>query len=101
MHDDPPMCTSSVQASAGSFGQSRFPKTLNQQLRVCLPAAGDPRRYCKGGIDLKHTRRRLTGLSVTSDMGERGRETAVSCRKVGGVLMLGSLPCHDFLVKTT
>ena len=64
----------------GLFGQPCFPKTLNKQLRVWLPAPGDMRRYCKGGIDLKHTRRRVVRLSVTSEMGEGGREAAVSCQ---------------------
>ena len=73
--------TGEREETPGSFGQPRFPKALNQQLRVCLSAPSDQRRYCKGGIDLKHTRRRLTGLSVTSEMGESGRETAVSYRK--------------------
>ena len=70
----------------GSFGQPRLPKSLNQQLRICLrrPAPSDPRRDCKCGIDLKHTRRRLPRLSVTSEMGESGRETAVSSRIGGG-----------------
>jgi hypothetical protein len=40
------------------------------------------------------------GLSVTSEMGESGRETAVSSRK-DGVLTLGFLPCDDGLVKAT
>jgi len=31
-----------------------------------LPTPSDPRRYGEGGIDLKQTRRRLTGLSVTA-----------------------------------
>ena len=57
-------------------------------------------RYCKGGIELKHTRRRLTRLSVTSEMGEGGRETAVSC-PIGGILTKGFLPCDDGLVKAT
>ena len=39
-------------------------------------------------------------LKVTSDMGESGREAAVSCPK-GGVLMLGFLRCDDRLVKPT
>src|SRR6266705_3956853 len=69
--------TSSAQVCAGSFGQPRFPKTLSQQLRVGLPTPGDPRRYCKGGIKLKHTRRSLMCLSIASEMGEGGRETAV------------------------
>src|ERR1700756_5349978 len=85
---------------AGSFGQSRFPKALNQQLRSCLPASGDPRGYGKGGIDLKQTRRRLTRLSVTSEMGESGRETAISLR-IEGVLTLGFFACDDCLVKAT
>ena len=57
----------------GSFGQPRLPKSLNQQLRICLrrPAPSNPRRDCKCGIDLKHTRRRLPRLSVTSEMGEQ------------------------------
>src|SRR5262245_24003735 len=84
----------------GSFGQPCFAKALNQQLRVCLPAASDPRRYRKGGIGLKHTRRRLTGLGITSEMGESGRETTVSCR-IRGVLTLGFLPGDDSLVKAT
>ena len=44
------------------------------------PAATDIRGYCKSGIVLKHTRRRLTRLGVTSEMDESGRSTAVSCR---------------------
>src|SRR5262249_21763167 len=60
----------------------------------------NPRRYCEGGIELKNTRHRLTRLSFTSEMGKRGRETAVSCRP-GGVLTKGFLPCHDGLVKAT
>jgi len=63
-----------------------------------LPAASDPRGYCKVGIDLEQTRRRLTGLCITSEMGESGRETAVSWR-IGGVLTLGFLPSDDSLVK--
>src|SRR6202048_689737 len=81
-----------------SFGQPRFPESLRQQRRVCLPAPGDPRRDCKGGINLKETRRRLTRLGVTSEMGESGRETAVWFR-IDGVLTLGFLPCDDSLVK--
>ena len=34
-----------------------------------------------------------------SEMGECGRETAVSCR-IGGALTLSFLPCDDGLVKT-
>ena len=63
---------------AVSFGQPRLPKPLNVQLRVGLPAPSDPRRYCKGGIKLEQTRRRLTRFSVASEMGEASRETAVS-----------------------
>jgi hypothetical protein len=94
---------SSARARVGSFGQPGFPKALNKHLRARLPEPGRPgdiRRYCKGGIELKQTRCRFTGLSVTSEMGESGRETAVSCRK-GGVLTLGFLPCDDGLVKAT
>src|SRR5262249_3199822 len=57
------------------FGQPPFPKTLNKQLRV-FGTPGDMRRYGKGGIDLKHSRRRGVRLSVASEMGEgrtRGR----------------------------
>src|SRR5262245_7727687 len=84
----------------GLFGQPRFPKALDGQLRVRLPATGDKRRDCKARIELNRTRRRLTRLSVTSEMGESGRETAVSCY-IGGVLTLGFLPCDDGLVKAT
>jgi hypothetical protein len=41
---------------------------------------GDPCRYRKGRIELKQTRRRLTRLSIASEMGESGRETAVNSR---------------------
>ena len=54
----------------------------------------------KDGIELKHTRRCLTRLRITSEMGERGRETAVSC-PIGGVLTLSFLRCNDGLVKPT
>ena len=64
------------------------------------PPQGDPRGYCKAGIDLKQTCRRLSCLRVTSETGESGRETAISWRK-RGVLTLGFLPCHDGLVKAT
>ncbi len=84
----------------GLLGQACFAETLGQQLRVGLPAPGDPRRYCKAGIDLKQTRRRLTGLCITSEMGESRRDTAVSPR-IAGVLTLGFLPCDDGLVKAT
>ena len=63
-----------------------------QSTVLCLIVApGDKRRYCKGGIGLKQTRRRVVRLSVTSEMGERGREAAVSCRK-GGVLTRAFFP---------
>jgi hypothetical protein len=42
-----------------------------------------PRGYCKGGIGLKDASRRLARLDVTSEMGESGRETAVSRRIEG------------------
>ena len=58
------------------IGQPRFPKALNKQLYV-FGAPGDMRGYCKGGIDLKRPRRRVVRLSVTSEMGEGGREAAV------------------------
>src|SRR5262249_39112862 len=81
------------------LGQPRFPKALNEQLRVCLSAPGDKRRYCKGGIDLKHTRRRVVCLSVTLEMGEGGREAAISCHIE--LLTKGFLPYADRLVKAT
>jgi hypothetical protein len=56
------------------------------------------RGYCKGGIDLKHTRRRGVRLSVASEMGEGGREAAASWHK-GGVLTKGFLQYDDRLVK--
>jgi len=83
-----------------SFGKPCFPKALNQQVRFRLPAPSDPRRYRKGGIGLKHTSRRLTRLSITSEVGESRRETAVR-RRIGGVLALGFLPCDDCLAKAT
>jgi hypothetical protein len=48
----------------------------------CTPS--DPRGYRKAGIDLKQMRRRLTDLSVTSEMSKSGGETAVSYRMPGG-----------------
>ena len=54
----------------------------------------------KAGSISSSTRRRLVRLSVTSEMGEGGRETAVSWR-IGGVLTLGFLHCDDGLVKAT
>src|SRR5262245_6082853 len=82
----------------GLFGQPRFPKALDHQFRVRLPAPGDPLRYCKGGIELKQTRHRLTRLSIASEMAQSGRETAVS-HPIGGVLTKGLLRCDDGLVK--
>jgi hypothetical protein len=82
----------------GSFGQPCFPKTLNQQLYVFAGPPGDKRRYCKGGIDLKRTRRRVVRLSVTSEMGEGGREAAASWH-IGGILTKGFLQYDDRLVK--
>jgi hypothetical protein len=92
--------TSLAQACAGSFRQPRLPKTLNVQLRACLPAPREKRRYGKIGIDLKQTCRHFTRLRVTSEMGEGGCETAVS-RRIGGALTQGFLPCDDGLVKAT
>src|SRR5262249_45960723 len=88
------------EQTRASFGQSRFSKAFNQPLSVCLPAPSDPPRYCKCVIDLKQASRRLTRLSVTSEMSESGRKTTVSYRK-GGVLTKGFLPCDDCLVKAT
>src|ERR1700752_2242055 len=93
-----PRCPAAVHQS---FGQPRFPKPLNQQLRVCLSAPTHPRRYCEGGIELKHTRRRLTGLCIASEMTESRRKTVVSSPKGGGVLTKGFLPGGDGLVKAT
>src|SRR5262245_9159015 len=87
------------QARPASFGQPRFPKALNEQLCVCLSAPGDKRRYCKGGIDLKHTRRRVVCLSVTFEMGEGGREAAISCHIE--LLTKGFPRYADRLVKAT
>ena len=56
------------------------------------------RRYCKGRIDLKHTRRRGVRLSVASEMGEGGREAAASWHKFG-ILTKGFLQHDDCLVK--
>src|SRR6516165_943537 len=89
-----------LSSARTSFGQPGFAKALNQQLRVCLPAASDPRGYCKAGIGLKDMSRLLTRLSFASEKGESGRETAVTCR-IGGVLTPGFLPCGDGLVKAT
>src|SRR4029079_16600793 len=83
-----------------SFGQPRFPKTFNLQLRVCLSAPIHPRGYCEGGIEFQPTRRRLTRLGVASEMGESRRENEVNCRE-GGVLTQGLLPCDDGLLKAT
>jgi hypothetical protein len=87
--------------AAGLFGQPCFPKTLDQQLlaRFCEPGRpSDHRRYCKGGIELKHARRRLTRLSVTTEMGESRRQAAVD-RRIGEVLTKGLLSSDDGLVK--
>ena len=81
----------------GLFGQPRFPKTLNKLL-YGFGDPGDKRRYCKGGIELKHTRRRVVRLSVTSEMGEGGREAAASWHKEG-ILTKGFLQYDDRLVK--
>jgi hypothetical protein len=68
----------------GLFGQPRFPKTLNKPLQVFVARSSrDPRGYFIGGIELKRTRRRLTRLSVTTEMGESGREAAVSSHMEG------------------
>src|SRR3954452_3100371 len=88
----------SARVRVGSFGQPRFPKSLNQQLRLCLSAPTRPRGYCEGGIDLKQTHRRLTGLGIASEMGESGSETKVRSR-IGGVMTLSLLPCDDGRVK--
>jgi hypothetical protein len=83
----------------GSFGQPRFPKALNDQLRG-LRAPSDPQSYRKARIGLKKTSRRLTRLSVTSEMGKIGGETLVSRRK-GGVPTKSLLRCSDGLLETT
>ena len=59
-----------VRIRAGSFGQSRFPETLDQQLGVGLSAASDIRGYCESGIALKHERCRFAPLRGSSEMGE-------------------------------
>jgi hypothetical protein len=63
------------------LGQTHFPKAFNKELGVCMPAPSDQLGNCKRGIELKHTSRCLTGLSVTSEMGKSGRETAIRWRK--------------------
>jgi len=57
------------------------------------------RRYCKVGIDLKHARRCVARLSVTSEMGEGGREAAVSYQIE--ILTKGFLQYDDSLVKAS
>jgi hypothetical protein len=52
----------------GLLGQSRFPKTLDQQLQICHPAPSDRRRYCIGGIELESACRHLTGLGIAPEM---------------------------------
>jgi hypothetical protein len=84
----------------GLLGQSRFPKTLDQQLQICHPAPSDRRRYRKRGLELERACRRLTGRSIAPEMRESGGETAVSYRK-GGVLALRFLPRDDGLVKAS
>src|SRR5258705_12852986 len=81
------------------LGQPRFPKTLDQQLRIRLPAASDIRGYCKSGIALKHERGRFTRLSASSEMGESACETAVTCR-MSGVLTKSFLRGIDSVIKT-
>jgi len=65
---------------------------------MCLSDPTTPRGYCEGGIDLKQMRRRLTRLSVTSKMGESGRETVVSSPK-GGAPAKGFLPGNNGLIE--
>ena len=89
-----------VAAGASYSGNPAFRRPSITSFAFDCPPRAIHRRYCKGGIDLKQTRRRLTRLSVASEMGESGRETAVSWR-IGGVLTLGFLPCDDGLVKAT
>ncbi|MGY2846119.1 hypothetical protein ACVMDN_003373 [Bradyrhizobium sp. USDA 4510] len=81
-----------------SFGQSRPPKPLDQQLRVWVPAPGDHCGNCKGGIELKQERRRLARLRVASEMSERGRETTVG-QRIGGILAPAFIRCGNGLVK--
>src|SRR5689334_8965920 len=76
------LIASLVRNRAGSFGQPRSPKALNHRLRVCLTAPSHPRRYREGGIDLKQTSCRFTHLTVTSKMGEGGRENAERARMI-------------------
>ena len=56
----------------GSFGQSRFPQSLNQHFgaRFAKPRRpSDKRRYrCERRIDLKHASRRLARLSITTEI---------------------------------
>src|SRR5262249_30020852 len=90
---------SDCRSEGGLLRQSCIQKTPDKQFSFCVPAPGNPPRYYKGGIDLKHTCRRFASLSVAPEMGERGCETAVSSRRIGGELTLGFLTCGDGLVK--
>src|SRR5262245_42357073 len=92
-------CSCSIAINAVSFGQPRFSKPFNQQLRVCLSAPTHPRGYCEGGLNLEQTRRRLASLGIASEMSESGRETRVSSPKGGG-LTKGFLPGDEGLVKS-
>ena len=85
-------------AQPGYSGNPAFRRPSINSFAFDCRAPGDMRRYCKGGIDLKHTRRRVVRLSVTSEMGEGGREAAASCH-IGGILTKGFLQYDDRLVK--
>ena len=60
-------------SARASFGQLRFPKAL---AKVCLPR--EPPKYCKGGIDLRHTSQRLARLGIPSKVSQSGRQTTES-----------------------
>ena len=54
-----------------SFGQARFAKPLDQQLRLCTrKTASEISGTCKSGIVLEHARRLLACLRVALEMGE-------------------------------
>ena len=86
--------------SLRSFGQPRFPKALNNSFEFDCPPRAIYADIVKVG-SISSTRAAASWASrVTSEMGEGGRETAVSWQ-IGGVLTEGLLHCDDGLVKAT
>ena len=65
--------TSSARAHHAHSGNPAFRRpSVNSFMFDCAPRAIHA-DICKGGIKLKHTRRRLLGFSVTSETGEDNR----------------------------